>query len=175
MSVALTTPVWPNSKARRRMPMRALRPSRDRHQNRDRRLGRPSGGLLAMNDDVDFNSERPWRRLSNADLVELWRDSVNHAACDFDFCFDELRSVYEEAMTRGLLELPSWTAIVGEEYARELQEHTVKRVAEAISTLALGEAMLAEAGNLEIVEELRQMLAMLRQRATALSLANQSS
>ncbi len=126
-------------------------------------------------DDVDFNSERPWRRLSNADLVELWRDSVNHAPCDFDFCFDELRSVYEEAMTRGLLELPSWTAIVGEEYARELQEHTVKRVAEAISTLALGEAMLAEAGNLEIVEELRQMLAMLRQRATALSLANQSS
>jgi hypothetical protein len=56
-----------------------------------------------------------------------------------------------------------------------MQEHTVKRVAEAISTLALGEAMLAEAGNLEIVEELRQMLAMLRQRATALSLANQSS
>ena len=66
-------------------------------------------------------------------------------------------------------------AIVGEEYARELQEHTVKRIAEAISTLALGEAMLAEAGNLEIVEELRQMLALLRQRATALSLANQSS
>ena len=65
-----------------------------------------------MNDDVDFNSERPWKRLSNAGLVELWRDSVNHAACDFDFCFDELRSVYEEAMTRGLLELPSWTAIV---------------------------------------------------------------
>jgi hypothetical protein len=128
-----------------------------------------------MNDDVDFNSEQPWKRLSNADLVELWRDSVNHAACDFDFCFDELRSIYEEAMTRGLLELPSWTAIVGEEYARELQEHTVKRVAEAISTLALAEAMLAEAGNLEIIEELRQMLTTLRERATALWAANKSS
>jgi len=55
-------------------------------------------------DDVDFDSERPWRTLSNADLFELWRDSLNHVACDFDFCIDELRSVYEEAMTRGRLQ-----------------------------------------------------------------------